>query len=662
MNSEDEYENTSDLQPDLEASNNEAVQRLLSLLDLSDGFTIAFVECNFWQDGVALVAALSEQIENDLEWEDLQILDWEFTEQKLRLLQELHGRLEDLPKSKGKKLVLVLRGLENAIAVVGDYPQFLADINFVRDGYIKMVPHPVVFVLPDYAITRFAKYAPDFWAWKSGAFKFKTAQETKDFVEAKIFKSGRVRGSYLKPEKQERIDLLHRLLMDANPSGSDPESNRNASSQINILNELGWAYDSLSEYNRAIEFFQQALEISRKIADRNGEANSVMGLGNANYSLGHYQQAINFYQQSLEIKREIGDRNGEANSVMGLGNANYSLGHYQQAINFYQQSLEIKREIGDLNGEASSLGSLGLAYASLSQYQQAIHFHQQSLEIFREIGDRNGEASSFNNLGEAYRNLGQYQQAIQFYQQSLEIFREIGDRNGKATSLGNLGIAYGSLGQYQQAIQLHQQHLEISREIGDLQGEANSLGNLGLAYGSLGQYQQTIQLHQQQLEISKEIGDRHGEATSLNNLGVAYGSLGQYQQSINFYQQSLEIEREIGDRHGEATSLHNLGIAFKEIGRRKESIEAFNASRKILEELGLHHMIKGSEKVFAPLETVAKELKQFIIKEEPKEPDWYEKSMPNYIPPARKRTQRKNLFQQILNWFRRIWSQLWRKY
>jgi tetratricopeptide (TPR) repeat protein len=422
MNSEDEYENTPDLQadlkPDLEASNDEAVQGLLSLLDLSDGFTIAFVECNFWQDGVALVAALSEQIENAPEWEDLQILDWEFNEQKLRLLQELHGRLEVLPKRKGKKLVLVLRGLENAIGVVGDYPQFLADINFVRDGYIKMVPHPVVFVLPDYAITRFAKYAPDFWAWKSGAFKFKTAQETKDFVEAKIFNSGRVFGSYIKPEKQERIDLLHRLLMEANPSGSDPESNRNASSQINILIELGNAYYSLSEFNPAIEFFQQALEISRKITER--------------------------------------------------------------------------------NGEASSLGNLGLAYSSLGQYQQAIQFHQQSLEIRREIGDRNGEAYSLNNLG----------------------------------------------------------------------------------------------------------------------------------------------------------------LTFKKLSRGGESINAFNASRKIFEELGLYHMIKGSDKVIAPLETEVKDPKRFIIKEEPKEPDWYEKSLPNYKPTARKRIQRKNIFQQILNWFRRLWTGL----
>ena len=255
-------ENTSNLK----SLNNEAIQGLLSLLDLSDGFTIALAECNFWQDGVALVAALNKQIETDSEWEELQLVDWEFNEPELRLLQELVARLKDLHIEKGKKLVLVLRGVENAIAVVGDYPKFLVDLNFVRDGYIKNVPHPVVFVLPDYAIIRFAQFAADFWAWRSGVFRFKTSQETKDFVEAKIFDSGRNRGSYLKPEKQERIDLLHRLLMEANPSGSDLESNRNASSQMNILIELGLAYDSLSEFNRAIDFHRQALEIPKRSA------------------------------------------------------------------------------------------------------------------------------------------------------------------------------------------------------------------------------------------------------------------------------------------------------------------------------------------------------------------------------------------------------------
>ncbi|MGI2909842.1 tetratricopeptide repeat protein, partial [Tolypothrix sp. VBCCA 56010] len=68
--------------------------------------------------------------------------------------------------------------------------------------------------------------------------------------------------------------------------------------------------------------------------------------GNAYNSLGQYQRAIEFLQQSLEISREIGDRNGEGASLGNLGNAYNSLGQYQRAIEFLQQSLEISREIG----------------------------------------------------------------------------------------------------------------------------------------------------------------------------------------------------------------------------------------------------------------------------------------------------------------------------
>ncbi|MCY7331145.1 MAG: tetratricopeptide repeat protein [Pseudanabaena sp. CAN_BIN31] len=602
--------------------NNQSIQGLLSLLDLSDGFTIALAECNFWQDGVAMVAALNQEMSNDPEWEELQLVDWEFNDPDLRyLLDELVERLAVLPRQEGKKLVVVLRGLENAINVVGDYPPFLVDLNFVRDGYIKKVPHPVVFVLPDYAITRFTQFAPDFWAWKSGSFRFQTTQEARDFAVSKTIGSDRILGNYIKPEKQERIDLLHRLLMEANPSGSD---NPNISNQIEILNELGNAYDSLSKYNEAIKFHQQALEISRKVEDRKSEAVSLKGLGNAYASLGQYQQAIQFHQQSLEITKEIGDR----------------------------------------NGEAKSLGNLGIAYNSLGQYQQAIQFHQQSLEIKKEIGDRNGEAASLGNLGIAYNSLGQYQQAIQFQQQSLEIKREIGDRNGEANSLGSLGNAYNSLGQYQQAIQFHQQTLEIKREIGDCNGEAASLGNLGSAYFLLGQYEQAIQFYQKSLEIDRVVGDRQGESASLGNLGNAYGSLGQYQQAIQFLHQQLGITREIGDRNGEANSLNNLGVVLKNLGRRKESIEAFNASRQIYEELGLYHMIEGSDKAFAPLETVAKESKRFSIKDESEEtPEWYQKSMPNYQPqPPKRSSQRKNPLQKLFDWFRRLWSRLWQQH
>jgi tetratricopeptide (TPR) repeat protein len=95
---------------------------------------------------------------------------------------------------------------------------------------------------------------------------------------------------------------------------------------------VGNAYLYQGQYPRAIEFFQQSLDISTEIGDRNSEGKSLANLGNAYLSQGEYPRAIEFCQQSLEISREIGDRKGEGNSLMGLGNAYHQCGRIQEGF------------------------------------------------------------------------------------------------------------------------------------------------------------------------------------------------------------------------------------------------------------------------------------------------------------------------------------------
>ena len=112
---------------------------------------------------------------------------------------------------------------------------------------------------------------------------------------------------------QTLIDLYKQLHTDWQPIPDQQET------YAAICNNLGLAYDSLGDYPRAIDFYQQSLAIDREIGDRNGEAKSLGNLGTAYDSLGDYPRAIDFQQQSLAITREIGDRNGEANSLGNLG-------------------------------------------------------------------------------------------------------------------------------------------------------------------------------------------------------------------------------------------------------------------------------------------------------------------------------------------------------
>jgi CHAT domain-containing protein/tetratricopeptide (TPR) repeat protein len=310
-----------------------------------------------------------------------------------------------------------------------------------------------------------------------------------------------------------------------------------------------------------------ATQILAQTSDaRKAEADRLLEQGIQQYRISQFEAAIQFWQQALIIYREIKDRFGEGRVLGNLGVTYKSLGDYAKAIDYQQQSLVIKREIKDRLGERQSLLNLGVAYKSLGDYTKAIEYYQHSLAIAREIKDRLGEGQSLGNLGNAYDALGDYAKAIEYQQQRLAITREIKDRLGEGQSLGNLGLAYYSLGDYAKTIEYYQQSLAIAREIKDRLGEGQSLGNLGNAYYSLGDYAKAIDYHQQSLAIAREIKDRLGEGQSLGNLGNAYYSLGDYAKAIDYLQKTLAIAREIGDKNGEGMSLNNLGVALFKTG------------------------------------------------------------------------------------------------
>ena len=81
-----------------------------------------------------------------------------------------------------------------------------------------------------------------------------------------------------------------------------------------VVSSLGNAYDSLGQYDKAIEHHNKALAIARKIGDRSGEGNCLGNLGSAYNRLGQYDKAIEHHNQALAISREIGDRRGEGSA------------------------------------------------------------------------------------------------------------------------------------------------------------------------------------------------------------------------------------------------------------------------------------------------------------------------------------------------------------
>jgi len=439
------------------ALNKEAFAELLTFIDFTEKFTIGFIEINFPSDTSILI----ESLKINPACRNIQFLILDFFETELRFLRD--EIIKILPKigiKTNKKLVLIVRGLEKSIGVFGDYPPVLQDLNFVRDSYKKTVPHPILFILPDYAISRLAKFAPDFWAWSSGVFRFHTPEVTKEYAIDKTLNSEKTIDRLQPPEKQERIDLLHRLLMEYCPTGHQATGD-NLHHYSNILHQLGVAYLSQRNPVKAREYVEEAVKIAKSHHNSLFQAEVLNTLGDSYNQERQFDQAITFYQESLSISQQLENHRGEIASLYKLGNAYLELRQFQQAKTLYHKCLEIEQQIGDRYSSASTYYQLGMIAQDLREFEAAQRNYQLALEIYIEFGDRYSSASTYHQLGMVAQNLREFEAARRNYQQALDIKIEFGDRHSSASTYHALGLLAEEQKNYTEARSNFQKALEI---------------------------------------------------------------------------------------------------------------------------------------------------------------------------------------------------------
>lgn len=220
---------------------------------------------------------------------------------------------------------------------------------------------------------------------------------------------------------------------------------------------------------------------------QHNEASFLDSQGMAYFLLGQINKAMDFYQQALDLCQKTGNRKGEGIGFSNLGLAYRSLGEIEKSIECFSQSLEIARQVGDRYTEGIAIGNLGGAHRKLGQKETSAKYFTQALAIAREMDDKRYQGIWLNNLGGVYRELDQLKTAVGHCQQALDVAQEIGDRYSESTSLGNLGRIYRKQREVEKAIDTLEQALEIANENGDVRQKGNFLYFLGLSHRDLGQ-------------------------------------------------------------------------------------------------------------------------------------------------------------------------------
>jgi tetratricopeptide (TPR) repeat protein len=177
-------------------------------------------------------------------------------------------------------------------------------------------------------------------------------------------------------------------------------------------------------YRQRAQLYEQVIAGSQREQDCYRKSLNRLGLCYEN--LGQYEKAIAYQQQSLEIEEEMGNRQGVASSLGNLGNCYKDLGQYEKAIAYHQQYHDISEEIGYRQGVTTSLNNMGETLIKLENYSEAESKIQESLVISQEINDKVGIAYSFKALADIAHQTNQPQLALSHCQAAIALSQELG--------------------------------------------------------------------------------------------------------------------------------------------------------------------------------------------------------------------------------------------
>ena len=441
---------------EISPQNQEALLHIASFIRLAETFRVVFVKCNQPVQCRQMAARLKEMLAGEADLVDVVLKEPVSSLRRAALVSLELGKYE----AQAKRAIQVF-GFERSIPSKGPAPA-LDELNQSRENFPKSFSGPFLIWLPDYALTRLAREAPDFWGWRSGVFEFSPERKLMDFVERSIIQDEQ--GDRLSlAEKIERGKALDGLIGDYREMQRGERENR---AFADVLRRQGDLRYLLGEYDDARRMYEESLKISEDIGNKNGVAAALHQIGMISQQIGSFDEARRMYDESLKVSREVGNKGGMAATLHQMGNLAYVIGDLNGARCMYDESLKKKLVIGNKRSIAATLHQIGIMAKDAGDLDEARRLYNDSLKISRELGDKGGIAITLHQIGIMAKDAGDLDEARRLYNEGFELYQDLGDKRGMAFSLAQLALLEEQQGNVQAAIDLTSQSLSIFEQIG----------------------------------------------------------------------------------------------------------------------------------------------------------------------------------------------------
>lgn len=382
----------------------------------------------------------------------------------------------------------------------------------------------------------------------------------------------------------------------------DPNWNQ-VKAYVSTLSQLGKAFEGNGNYEKALEYQQQALKIEQEFyGDRDPDlALTLNNIGTCYCGMNKFHEALKYFQKSLEIRQKFygTEHFYIANNLSNIGLVFKRSGEYQDALEYFQRAFKITQKIygNDHPYVARICNNIGTIYDKIGKYNQAQEYYERSLEIYQKTysTEHPSLAISIVNVGGSYFGSGKYQKALEYYQEALRMMQKIYPNGHEqiAKIYYNMGILYRKhhSGDKNQELECLQQSLEVFQKTyydNEPIYVAEINNQLGHLYYGRNEYKKALEHFFRSLKIwQKFYSDEHPDVVkNFNDIGNAYNGIGDHKKALEYFQKALKIYDKYNQNAEIVTaSLNGIGETYNRIGNHKKAIESLQLALSVQEQI-----------------------------------------------------------------------------
>jgi len=150
-----------------------------------------------------------------------------------------------------------------------------------------------------------------------------------------------------------------------------------------IYINMGGAYLSSRDFEKARQNFEKALEMNRKINNQIYYGVLYNNLGIVYKEKKDFDRAFDYYNRCLEIRSRLADTAGMAQVYNNLGDYYYLTGDFNKAIEVLDKALNFSRRAGNIRSQMKAANFLNMAYEKAGRFGEALSMHK----LFKQLND-----------------------------------------------------------------------------------------------------------------------------------------------------------------------------------------------------------------------------------------------------------------------------------